>query len=71
MGTDKINKIIFTSPVSLIEALECKPIGVSTLDNRKVYVTPSETITPQTECKEAGEGMSVSVSGDDNADTKA
>ena len=65
------NDIIYTQTVSLIEALECKPISVSTLDNRKVYVTPSETITPQTECRVAGEGMPVSESGDDITDTKA
>ena len=40
------NDIVYTQTVSLVEALECKPIAVSTLDNRKVYVTPSETITP-------------------------
>ena len=40
------NDLVYTQTVSLVEALECKPIAVSTLDNRKVFVTPSETITP-------------------------
>ena len=53
----KGNDIIFTQTVTLVEALECKPLAVSTLDNRKVFVTPSETITPQTECRVVGEGM--------------
>ena len=42
----KGDNIIFTQTVTLVEALECKPIAVSTLDNRKVFITPSETITP-------------------------
>ena len=64
------NDIIFTQTVSLIEALETKPVAVQTLDNRKVFVSPSETITPQTECRVAGEGMPISVSGDSVVDTK-
>ena len=51
------NDLIFTQTVTLVEALECKPLAVSTLDNRKVFITPPETITPQTECRVAGEGM--------------
>ena len=66
----KGNDLVYTHTVSLVEALECKPVAVSTLDNRKVYVAPSETITPQTECRVTGEGMPVSVSGDAVADTK-
>ena len=45
------NDLVYTHTIDLIEALECKPIAVSTLDNRKVFVAPEDVITPQTELR--------------------
>ena len=53
----------------MVEALEVKPIAVSTLDNRKVYVAPTEMVTPSTELRVAGEGMPAAEEGDPVADT--
>ena len=60
----KGNDLIYTQTLSLVEALESNPISIATLDNRKVFVAPTETITPQTECRVVGEGMPIEVSGD-------
>ena len=60
----KGNDLIYTQTLSLVEALESNPLSIATLDNRKVFVAPTETITPQTECRVAGEGMPIEVSGD-------
>lgn len=62
--------LVYTHTVGLIEALECKPVAVSTLDNRKVFVAPSEVITPQTELRVPGEGMPAAEEGDSVKDTQ-
>jgi len=46
-----------------------QPVGVDTLDNRKVFVAPSDVITPQMELKVAGEGMPRALTGDVVNDT--
>mmetsp|Transcript_31285 Transcript_31285/g.38692 ORF Transcript_31285/g.38692 Transcript_31285/m.38692 type:complete len:297 (+) Transcript_31285:28-918(+) len=61
--------IIYTHTLTLIEALQMQPVAVNTLDNRKVFVAPTEVVTPQTELRVAGEGMPKAVSGDIVADT--
>ena len=45
-----------------------QPVAVNTLDNRKVYVAPTDVITPKTELKVVGEGMPRSLTGDVVAD---
>ena len=61
--------IIYTHTITLVEALQMQPVAVNTLDNRKVFVSPTEVVTPQTELVVSGEGMPKSVSGDIVADT--
>jgi len=45
-----------------------QPVDVNTLDNRKVYVAPTDVITPSTELRVIGEGMPKSLTGDVVAD---
>jgi len=66
----KGNDLYFTHTLELVDALQCKPIAVSTLDNRKVFVSPIEVITPQTELRVAGEGMPNAEEGDNVKDTQ-
>lgn len=65
----KGDDLIYTHTVSLQEALCMQPIAVDTLDKRKVFFSPSEVVTPQTELRVAGEGMPRGLSGDVVADT--
>ena len=53
----KGDDLVYTHTLSLVEALQMQPIAVDTLDNRKVFVAPTDIITPQTELRVAGEGM--------------
>lgn len=64
------NDLIYTHTLTLIEALELKPFIIQTLDSRKVTVTPSEVISPQTELRVAGEGMPFKERGDVVIDTQ-
>ena len=66
----KGNDLCYTHTLELADALECKPIAVSTLDNRKVFVSPTEVITPQSELRVVGEGMPTAEEGDNVKDTK-
>ena len=66
----KGNDLYFTHTLELVDALQCKPLAVSTLDNRKVFASPTEVITPQTELRIAGEGMPNAEEGDNVKDTQ-
>ena len=44
-------------------------VAVKTLDNRIVYVAPTEVVSPKSEIRVAGEGMPRAVTGDIVADT--
>ena len=66
----KGNDLIFIHTLDLVDALQCKPIAVSTLDNRKVFISPTDVITPQSEVRVAGEGMPCAEEGDSVKDTK-
>ena len=46
-----------------------QPVAVNTLDNRTVYVAPTEVVSPQTELRVPGEGMPRAVTGDIVVDT--
>ena len=61
--------LVYTHTLSLVEALQMQPIAVDTLDNRKVFVAPTDIITPQTELRVEGEGMPRALTGDIVADT--
>lgn len=61
--------LIYTHTLTLIEALEMQPVAVNTLDNRRVFVAPTEVISPQTELRVPGEGMPRAVTGDIVVDT--
>lgn len=65
----KGDDLIYTHTLSLVEALQMQPVAVDTLDNRKVFVAPTDVITPQTELRVAGEGMPRALTGDIVADT--
>ena len=60
----KGNDLIVTKTISLIDAIQLKPVAVDTLDNRKVFVTPENVVSPQTELRVAGEGMPCGPTGD-------
>lgn len=64
------NDLVYTQTLNLEDSLECKSFAVATLDNRKVFVAPTEVISPQTELRVAGEGMPTAEEGDNVADTK-
>ena len=66
----KGNDLYFTHTLELVDALQCKPIAVSTLDNRKVFVSPTDVVTPQTELRVVGEGMPTAEAGDNVKDTQ-
>ena len=53
----------------MVDALQMQPVAVDTLDNRKVFVAPTDVITPQTELRVAGEGMPKALTGDIVLDT--
>ena len=38
--------LIYTQTVTLMEALQMRPVAVPTLDNRTVYVAPTEVVSP-------------------------
>ena len=61
--------LIVTSDITLTEAIQMKPQSVQTLDSRKVFVSPEELITPQTELVVSGEGMPRGQTGDVVMDT--
>lgn len=42
----KGDDLIYTHTLSLVEALQMQPVAVDTLDNRKVFVAPTDVITP-------------------------
>ena len=65
----KGDDIIYTHTLTLVEALQMQPVAVNTLDGRKVFVSPTSVVTPQTELRVAGEGMPKAVTGDIVADT--
>jgi len=65
----KGDDLVYTHTLSLVDALQMQPVGVDTLDNRKVFVAPSDVITPQMELKVAGEGMPRALTGDVVNDT--
>ena len=65
----KGDDIVYTHTLTLVEALQMQPVAINTLDNRKVFVSPTEVVTPQTELVVEGEGMPKAVSGDIVADT--
>lgn len=44
-------------------------VAVKTLDNRIVYVAPTEVVSPKSEIRVAGEGMPRAVTGDIVTDT--
>lgn len=56
--------------LSLIEALESKPVSIKTLDGRSILVTPNESITPQTCMTIEGEGMPAQLTGNFVCDAK-
>ena len=66
----KGNDLYFTHTLELVDALQCKPIAVSTLDNRKVFASPTECVSPQTELRIVGEGMPHAEEGDNVKDTQ-
>lgn len=61
--------LIYTHTMTLLEAMQMQPVIVETLDNRKVFVAPSDVITPQTELRVCGEGMPRAVKGEVVTDT--
>lgn len=61
--------LVVTVNVTLAEAIQMKPQAIATLDNRQVFVSPDELITPQTEIRVAGEGMPCGQTGDVVVDT--
>ena len=65
----KGDDLIYTHTVTLLEALQMQPVAVDTLDNRKVFVAPTDVITPKTELRVAGEGMPKALTGDVVVDT--
>ena len=42
----KGDDLVYTHTLSLVEALQMQPVAVDTLDNRKVFVAPTDVITP-------------------------
>ena len=40
------DNIVYTHTVSLLDALQMQPVSVNTLDNRKVFVSPTDVVTP-------------------------
>ena len=42
----KGDDLVYTHTLTLMEALQMSPITVDTLDNRKVFVAPTDVITP-------------------------
>lgn len=65
----KGDDLYYTHTITLLDALMMKPVAVDTLDNRKVFVAPTEVVTPKTQLRVAGEGMPKGVTGDIVADT--
>ena len=61
--------LVVSCDITLAEAIQMKPQAISTLDNRQVFVSPENVITPQTEIRVAGEGMPCSQTGDIVIDT--
>jgi DnaJ-class molecular chaperone len=61
--------LVVTHTCTLQEALAMNPVSIETLDNRTVFVTPQEIVSPQTECVVPCEGMPCAPSGDIVADT--
>ena len=65
----KNDDLVYTHTLTLMEALQMQPVAVDTLDNRKVFVAPTNMITPQTELRVQGEGMPRGPTGDVVVDT--
>ena len=65
----KGDDLVYTHTLSLVEALQMQPVAVDTLDNRKVFVAPTDVSTPSTELRVAGEGMPKALTGDIVTDT--
>ncbi len=53
------NDLIFTQNISLVQALNSEPVGIVTLDNRKLTIAMDEIISPQTVKLVKGEGMPI------------
>lgn len=49
--------LFFTYKLNLVEALNSIPLVIETLDNRKLYITMDEIISPQSVKKIEGEGL--------------
>jgi DnaJ-class molecular chaperone len=62
--------LVYVHTCTLLEALELKPFQLQTLDSRILALSPTETLTPQTELRIAGEGMPRFETGDIVVDTK-
>lgn len=62
--------LIYLHTCTLTEALELNAFTVQTLDSRLLNVTPTETVTPQTELCFKGEGMARCETGDIVMDTQ-
>ena len=65
----KGDNLIYTHTINLVDALQLQPVAVDTLDNRQVFVSPTDVITPKTELCCPGEGMPCALTGDIVADT--
>jgi len=55
----KVNDLIYTCKIDLINALCCDPIAITTLDSRKLFVPIDEIISPKTLKLVKAEGMPI------------
>ena len=53
----------------MLDALSLKPVSIDTLDNKKVFVSPTDVVTPQTEIRIPSGGMPCAPTGNVIADT--
>ncbi len=61
--------MVYFVNLTLVEALESKPVTIKTLDGRSILVTPNEMITPQTNVVLENEGMPSGLTGNFVVDT--
>lgn len=52
-----MDDLVYTTKVSLVDALCAKPVMIETLDGRNLKITLDEVITPKTVKVVIGEGM--------------
>ena len=65
----KGDDLIYTHSLTLVQALHMQPVAVDTLDSRKVFVAPTDVISPSTELRVANEGMPRELTGNPVDDT--